>query len=148
MKDPEEEDPEAEDPEVEEEEEGDGNGDGEDTPFCTGLEREAVLLAATKEDGVVDEVDAVLLLGDLPWENYRAPPRPRQVAAFMSAHSKTPYITPSMEFSSGKGVVRRRRVQQLAFTLELPGPKRARRAALKSPASISRDAWCMDAKCT
>ena len=38
---------------------------------------------------------------------------PSGVAAFMSAHSKTPYITPSMGFSSGKGVVRRgRRGQQ------------------------------------
>ena len=30
---------------------------------------------------------------------------PSRVAAFMSAHSKTPYITPSMDVSSGKGVV-------------------------------------------
>ena len=35
----------------------------------------------------------------------------------MSAHSKAPYITPSMELSSGKGVVRGHRVQQLTFTL-------------------------------
>ena len=28
------------------------------------------------------------------------------VAAFMPAHSKTPYITTSMAFSSGKGVIR------------------------------------------
>ena len=35
----------------------------------------------------------------------------------MSAHSKNPYITPSMGFSSGEGVVRGRRVQQLTFTL-------------------------------
>ena len=35
----------------------------------------------------------------------------------MSAHNKTPYITPSMEFSSGEGVVRGRRMQQLTFTL-------------------------------
>ena len=45
------------------------------------------------------------------------PRDPSGVAAFMSANSKTPYITPSMEFSSGKGVVRGRRVQQLEFTL-------------------------------
>ena len=45
------------------------------------------------------------------------PRDPGGVAAFMSAHSKTPYITPSMEFSSGEGVVRGRRVQQLTFTL-------------------------------
>ena len=32
-------------------------------------------------------------------------------SAFMSAHNKTPYITPSMNFSSGKGVVRARRGQ-------------------------------------
>ena len=31
--------------------------------------------------------------------HYRAPPRPQWVAAFMSAHSKTPYIPPSMAFS-------------------------------------------------
>ena len=35
----------------------------------------------------------------------------------MSAHSKTPYITPSMDFSSGKGVVRGRRGQQLGVAL-------------------------------
>ena len=43
--------------------------------------------------------------------NYRAPPRPhapRGVAAFMPAHSKTPYITPSMDVPSGNGVVRGR----------------------------------------
>ena len=37
----------------------------------------------------------------------------------MSAHSKTPYITPSMIFSSRSGVVRGRRAQQLEFTLEI-----------------------------
>ena len=42
---------------------------------------------------------------------------PSGVAAFMSAHSKTPYITPSMKFSSGKGVERGRREQQLEFSL-------------------------------
>ena len=35
----------------------------------------------------------------------------------MSAHIKTPYITPSMDFSSGKGVVRGRRGQQLVLAL-------------------------------
>ena len=45
------------------------------------------------------------------------PHAPSGVAAFMSAHSKTPYITPSMDFSSGKGVVRGRRGQQLEFAL-------------------------------
>ena len=45
------------------------------------------------------------------------PHAPSGVAAFMSAHSKTPYITPSMDFSSGKGVVRGRRGQQAGFTL-------------------------------
>ena len=48
------------------------------------------------------------------------PRDPGGVAAFMSAHSETPYITPSMELSSGEGVVRGRRVQQLAFTLRVP----------------------------
>ena len=38
-------------------------------------------------------------------------------AAFMSAHSKTPYITHGMDISSGGGVVRGRRMQQLEFTL-------------------------------
>ena len=33
----------------------------------------------------------------------KSAPPPSGVAAFKSAHSKTPYITPSMEFSSGKG---------------------------------------------
>ena len=45
------------------------------------------------------------------------PRDPSGVAAFMSANSKTPYITPGMEVSSGQGVVRGRRVQQLEFTL-------------------------------
>jgi hypothetical protein len=37
------------------------------------------------------------------------PDAPSGVVAFMSAHSKNPYITPSMDCSSGKGVVRGRR---------------------------------------
>ena len=40
-----------------------------------------------------------------------------EVAAFMPAHSKTPYITPSTDFSYRKGVVRGRRGQQLGFAL-------------------------------
>ena len=36
---------------------------------------------------------------------------------FMSTHSKNPFITPSMDISSGKGVVRGRRGQQLEFAL-------------------------------
>ena len=44
------------------------------------------------------------------------PHAPSAVAAFMSAYIKTPYITPSMDFSSGTGVVRRRRGQQQEFT--------------------------------
>ena len=35
-------------------------------------------------------------------------PPPSGVAAFMSAHVKTPYTTPSMDVSSAKGVVPRR----------------------------------------
>ena len=45
------------------------------------------------------------------------PGAPSGVAVFMSAHSKNPYITPGIDFSSGKGVVRGRRVQQLKFAL-------------------------------
>ena len=45
------------------------------------------------------------------------PDAPSGVAAFMSAHSKTPCITPIMIFSSGKGVVWGRRGQQLEFAL-------------------------------
>ena len=45
------------------------------------------------------------------------PRAPSGVAVFMPAHSKTPYITPSMDFYSGKGVVRGRRVQQVGFAL-------------------------------
>ena len=56
-----------------------------------------------------------------PVQRAKRPRDPGGVAAFMSAHSKTPYITPSMEFSSGEGVVRGRRVQQLTFTL-IPRP--------------------------
>ena len=47
------------------------------------------------------------------------PRAPSEVAAFMSAHSKTPYINPSMGFSSIKGVVRGRRGQQLGVALSL-----------------------------
>ena len=49
--------------------------------------------------------------------NYKAPPAPSGVAAFMSAHSNTQYITPSMDFPFGKGVVWGCRGQQLEFTL-------------------------------
>ena len=66
--------------------------------------------------------------------NYRAPPRPQWVAAVMSAHSKTPYITPSMEFSSGKGVVRGRRGQQLECTLlHRRGLRESCRSCVHSP---------------
>ena len=47
------------------------------------------------------------------------PRAPSGVAVFMSTHSKTPYITPSMDFYSRKGVVRGRRVQQLGFALRI-----------------------------
>ena len=41
------------------------------------------------------------------------PHAPSGVAAFMSAHSKIPYSTPSMDFSYGKGVVWGRRGQHM-----------------------------------
>ena len=44
-----------------------------------------------------------------PREVTERPNAPSGVAAFMSAHSKTPYITPSMDVSSGKGAGRGRR---------------------------------------
>ena len=47
---------------------------------------------------------AHLLMG-LPLADTRDIAERSGVAAFMSANSKTPYITPSMEFSSGKGVL-------------------------------------------
>ena len=50
-----------------------------------------------------------------PAHRAERPRDPGGVAAFVSAHSKNPCITPSMEFSSREGVVRGRRVQQLAF---------------------------------
>ena len=62
-------------------------------------------------------------VSDAPPPITERPHAPSGVAAFMSAHSKTPYITPSMEFSSGKGVVRGRRGQQLTFTLCTAGIK-------------------------
>ena len=49
------------------------------------------------------------------------PHAPSGVAAFKAAHSKTPHNTPSMDFSSGKGVVRGRRGQQPGFTLAYVG---------------------------
>jgi len=52
-----------------------------------------------------------------PAQRAERPRDPGGVAAFMSAHSKTPYITPSMDISSGEGVVRGRRVQQFTFAL-------------------------------
>ena len=48
------------------------------------------------------------------------PHAPSGVAAFMSAHSKTPHVTPSMGFPSGKGVEWGRRAKQLGFTLSSP----------------------------
>ena len=55
----------------------------------------------------------------LPAQRAERPRDPGGVAAFMSAHSKTLYITPGMDISPGEGVVRGRRAQQLAFTLLL-----------------------------
>ena len=45
------------------------------------------------------------------------PRGPSGVAAFMPSHSKTPYITPSMDFYSRNGVVWGRRGRQLEFSL-------------------------------
>ena len=59
-----------------------------------------------------------------PEEITERPRAPSGVAAFMAAHSKTPYITPSMDFSSGKRALRGRRGrrgQQLGFTLPVGG---------------------------
>ena len=42
----------------------------------------------------------------IPRENTERPHAPSGVAAFMTAHSKTPYNTPSMDFPSVNGVVR------------------------------------------
>ena len=53
----------------------------------------------------------ILCLRDAPKDITERPHAPSGVAVFMSAHSKTPYITPSMKLSSGKGVVRGRRGQ-------------------------------------
>ena len=58
-------------------------------------------------------------------ENYRARPRPQRGRSIrVSPQSKPPYITPSMDFSSGKGVVRGRRGQQLEFTLRFDATSR------------------------
>ena len=54
------------------------------------------------------------------------PRAPSGVAAFMSAHSETPYSTTSIEFSSGKGVVWGRSGQQLEFTLPGKDPRDTR----------------------
>ena len=57
---------------------------------------------------------------------WRCPNAPSGVAAFMLAHSKTPYIIPSMVLSCGKGVVSGRRGEgqqpefALRFSLNLP----------------------------
>ena len=57
-------------------------------------------------------------------ENTERPHAPSGVAAFMSAHSKPPYITPGMGFPSGKGVVLGRSVQQLDVTFGGAAPKK------------------------
>ena len=61
--------------------------------------------------------DGLSLLGIGPNEITERPHAPSGVAALMPAHIKTPHITPSMEFSSGKEVVRGGRGQQLEFAL-------------------------------
>ena len=45
------------------------------------------------------------------------PRAPSGVAAFLSAHSKTPHSTPSMEVLSGQGVIWGRMRQQLEFAV-------------------------------
>ena len=50
-------------------------------------------------------------------ETLQSPPPSPVGSQHSSAHSKTPHITHSMDFSSGKGVVRVRRGQQLEFAL-------------------------------
>ena len=47
----------------------------------------------------------------------KRPRGPSGVAVFMPSHSKTPYITPSMDFYSRNGVVWGRRGPQLEFSL-------------------------------
>ena len=49
------------------------------------------------------------------------PRAPSGVAAFMPSHSKTPYITPSMDFYSRKGVVWGRKGRQLELCLHRRG---------------------------
>ena len=69
-----------------------------------------------------------------PWQGkfQSGPHAPSGVAAFMSAHSKTPYSTPRMDFYSGKGEAWGCREQQLKIalpatkagrTLSVPGTK-------------------------
>ena len=48
-------------------------------------------------------------------ESTERPNAPSVVTAFMSVHSKTPYITPSMDVYSGKVVARGRCGQQQEF---------------------------------
>ena len=68
---------------------------------------------AVEEEAAFGELDRAREITERP----RAP---NGVAASMSAHSQTPYITPSMGFTSGKRVVWGRRGQQLRFTLTVP----------------------------
>ena len=70
--------------------------------------------ASLPECAPADPVDAGLpLLPSMPLlpsrtaQRAERPRGPGGVAAFMSAHSKTPYTTPGMIFSSGEGVVRK-----------------------------------------
>ena len=63
------------------------------------------------------------------------PHAPSGVAAFMSAHSKTPHISPSMVSSSGNGVVRGLRGQQLGFTS-------GRQATVATPCSAHQNRTC------
>ena len=74
----------------------------------------------------------------LPRDITERPHAPSGVAVFMSAHRKTPYITPGMDFYSGKGVVRGRRGEAagicLAYTAPgSPGPCTRRRHRRPAP---------------
>ena len=83
---------------------------------------------------MLTRADPALIRARQPEQITERPRAPSGVAAFMSVHSKTPYITPGMIFSSEKGVARGRGGQQLGFAL---AAKKASNPESKSMAPVS-----------
>ena len=77
-------------------------------PFSRGHSQEAILKVRHDPRALATDIT-------------ERPHTPSGVAAFVSADSKTPYVTPSMDFSSVKGVVRGRKGAAAVICLECLG---------------------------